>query len=188
MLRRASPKASGEGGVERITRLLTPLCRYLNENELFYVFTGELALKMLGCAEEVNGVELMVNLTPAQRDHMLNFLSQEDFAVVSERKGLLELRHRPTGIPMRVRMAGGAHEVEAIAHRVPITLGYLSTFIPSTEDFLLSLLESGEGDGERAAALYLKWRNFLDMEHLLASARSLGLHGRLMRMMKRVEG
>ncbi|MGQ9581997.1 MAG: hypothetical protein ACUVV6_00585 [Thermoplasmatota archaeon] len=187
MLRRARPEDRGGQDVEGLTQLLKPLSRYLNDNELFYVFTGDLALRLLGCADGVRAVELVLNLTPEQRARTLNFLSQEDFVVESEGRGLLELRHRPTGTPVRMRMAGGGREAATLARRVPITVGYLSIFIPSTEDLVLDLLERGGGDEESAAALYLKWRNFLDMEHLLASARSRGLQERLLKVKKMVD-
>jgi hypothetical protein len=63
--------------MDPISPVLQSLCRYLNDNELFYVFTGELALRMLGMGNDVRTVELTVNLTSGENARFQNFLAQE---------------------------------------------------------------------------------------------------------------
>lgn len=177
---------SGGSGMEPVIHVLRLLCRYLNENELFYVFTGELALKMLGLAEEVQSLEVLMNVTPEQRSRLMNYLAQEGFDIEARWRGPVELRHKATGIAVRLRTARTASETGSIARRVPLTLGYSSFFIPSTEDLLLTLLE-GSPRSATASELYIKWRNFLDMEYLISSARSRGLYERFIELRKRAE-
>lgn len=173
--------------MDGLTQLLRMLTRYLNDNELFYAFTGELALHMLGSGEQVRTVELTANLTPEERARLLNFLQQEGFSTEQRWRGPIMMRHRTTGMGLRLRLAGSRAELAAIGRRVPVTLGFEHFFIPATEDLLLDLVNDQDIAQDRIVPIYLKWRNYLDMSYMVAAARSRGIYDRFIRMKMRAE-
>jgi hypothetical protein len=168
--------------------LLQTICRYLNENELFYVFTGELALRMLGMGGEVRTVELTVNLTSEEDAKFRNFLMQEGFEADGPGRGAAPImRQRGSGLRLCVRPARGPADMAAIGRRVPATLDFQRFFIPATEDLLLGLLQDEGGPNRQAVRLYTKWRDHLDLGYLVATARSRGIYDRFIRMKKEAE-
>jgi len=173
--------------MDPVSPLLRTLCRYLDGNELFHAFTGELALRMLGMGTEVGTVELTVNLTPEERAKLLNFLEQEGFVMEDRWRGPVPMRHRGGGPGLRLRLAGSSADMAAIGRRVPVTLDFQTFFIPSTEDLILGLIQDDEAPMEMTARLYAKWKNYLDMEYLVASARSRGIYDRFIRMKRDAE-
>lgn len=173
--------------MDPLTVLMKPLTKYLNDNELFYAFTGELALRMLGSGEETGTVELTANLTPEERHRLLNFLEQEGYVMEHRWRGPLEMRHRPTGLGLTLRLAGSSADMASIGRRVMATYGFLRFFIMSTEDLLLGLLEDKGFPNERLVALYQKWRNYLDMGYLITSSRARGVYPRFIKMKLRAE-
>jgi len=173
--------------MDELSALLRLLTRYLDDKELFYVFTGELALRMLGTASEVGSVELLANLTSDERARLLNFLQQEGFQTGSRWRGPIELRRKGGGPVLRLRLAGSAADMSTIGRRVPATLGYVNFFIPSYEDLILKYVQEG-GDGLRTCGrIYSRYRNYLDMEYLVLAARERGVYGRFIKMKIRAE-
>lgn len=169
--------------MDPISPVLQSLCRYLNDNELFYVFTGELALRMLGMSNDVPTVELTVNLTSGEDARFQNFLAQEGFLAVSRGRGLPPVLYRQGGGPgLRVRAAEGPADMAAIGRRVPATLEFQKFFIPATEDLLLGILKEGGEHARAAPRVYTKWRDHLDLGYMVAVARSLGIYDRFMNM------
>jgi hypothetical protein len=169
--------------MDPISPVLQSLCRYLNDNELFYVFTGELALRMLGMGNVVRTVELTVNLTSGENSRFQNFLAQEGFLEVSRGRGLPPVLCRQGGGPgLRVRAAAGPADMAAIGRRVPATLEFQKFFIPATEDLILGLIKEMGEPAKAAARVYAKWRDHLDLGYLVANARSLGIYDRFMDM------
>jgi hypothetical protein len=166
---------------------LRVLTRYLNENELFYVFTGELALRMVGCADAVGTIELLANLTSEERAKLLNFLQQEGFSAQSRWLGPISLGHRAGGIGLRLRLAGSAADMATIGRRVAATLGYVNLFIPSYEDLILNVIQEGVLGEPEVARIYSKFRNYLDMEYLVISAKEGGIYPRFVKMKIRAE-
>ena len=174
--------------MDPLAPLLQTLCRYLNGNELFYAFTGELALRMLGTGAEVRTVELVVNLTAEESSRFQNFLGQEGFFSDERGRGAAPvMRQRGSGLRLRVRPACGPADMAAIGRRVPATLEFQRFFIPATEDLLLGLLLDEGAPGNRAVRLYSKWRDHLDVGYLVAQSRSLGIYDRFMRMKREAE-
>jgi hypothetical protein len=173
--------------MDALTQLLRMLTRYHNENELFYAFTGELALHMLGSGEQVRTVELTANLTSEERARLLNFLEQEGLTTEHRWRGPVMMRHRTTGMGLRLRLADSRAELAAIGRRVPVTLGFEHFFIPATEDLLLDLINDKDVAQERIVPVYLKWRNYLDMSYMVAAARSRGIYDRFIRMKMKAE-
>jgi hypothetical protein len=173
--------------MDALERLLRELTRYLDRNELFYVFTGELALRMVGCAEAVGTVELLVNLTPDERSRFLDFLAQEGFEAGPRWRGPVDFARRAGGPGLRLRLAGSAGDMATIGRRVIVTLGYVSFFIPSYEDLVLNLVAAGEMDESGVAKVYSRFRNYLDMEYLVTGARERGIYPRFIRMKIRAE-
>jgi hypothetical protein len=173
--------------MDPVSPILRTMCRYLEGNELFHAFTGELALRMLGMCDAVRTVELTVNLTPEERSKLLNFLEQEGFVVEDPMRGHVSMRHRVSGLGLRLRMAGSAAEMAAIGRRVPVTLDFQTFFIPATEDLLLGIIQDRDAPRGMATRLYAKWRNYVDMEYLVASARSRGIYDRFIKMKRDAE-
>jgi len=174
--------------MDPVSPLLQTICRYLNDNELFYVLTGELALRMLGMGGEVQTVELTVNLTSEERAKFHNFLGQEGFETEEQGRGAAPLmRQRGGGPRLRVRPACGPADMAAIGRRVPATLDFQRFFIPATEDLLLGILQDGRGPNQQAVRLYSKWRDHLDLGYLVATSRSRGIYDRFIRMKKEAE-
>jgi hypothetical protein len=163
---------------ERLVMALKTLCRHLNDNELFYVFEGELSSRMLGCAEEVRTLDLLMNITDEEKDRLMVFLGKEGFSHESRWRGPLNYRHGDTGMELRIRMAGAPGEMASIGRRRPANLGYLSFFILSAEDLVLGSIQKGGGDEETAVRVYRKWMNHLDMEYMVVSARERGVYKR----------
>lgn len=168
--------------MDALERQLRPLVRHLEARELFYVFTGELALRMLGCADTVSKVELLVNLTSDERARFLNFLEQEGYAAGARWRGPVEFARRDGGAGLRLRLAGSAADMATIGRRVPVTLGYVSFFIPSYEDLVLNLVSDGEMDESEVARIYSRFQNYMDMEYLVTGARERGIYPRFIRM------
>jgi len=168
--------------MDPLSPLLQTLCRYLNENELFYVFTGELALRMLGMGVAVRTVELTVNLTAEDNVKFQNFLAQEGFLPGDGGGGSRPVLARRGGPSLRVRPGSGPADMAAIGRRVPATLEFQRFFIPATEDLLLDLLSECGEQAHEAARLYSKWRDHLDLGYLVANARSRGIYDRFLRM------
>jgi len=175
--------------MDPLSPLLKTLCRYLNGNELFYAFTGELALRMLGMGVEVRTVELVVNLTAEESSRFQNFLGQEGFLSDERGRGAAPvMRQRGSGLGLRVRPACGPADMAAIGRRVPATLEFERFFIPATEDLLLDLLQDDRVAKGQAVRLYSKWRDHLDLGYLVAAARSRGILGQFMRMKNDADG
>ena len=175
--------------MDPLSPLLQTLCRYLNDNELFYVFTGELAQRMLGMGVDVRTVELTVNLTADETARFLNFLGQEGFEPDELGRGTPPLmRHRGSGLRLRVRPARGPADMAAIGRRVPATLDFQRFFIPASEDILLGLLQDEGAAKGQAVRLYSKWRDHLDLGYLVATARSRGIYGQFMKMKREADG
>jgi len=173
--------------MDALSSLLRTLTRYLNDNELFYAFTGELALRMLGSGEQVRTVELTANLTSEERTKLLNFLEQEGFSTEHRWRGPVMMRHRTTGMGLRLRLAGSSAELAAIGRRVSATLGFEHFFIPATEDLLLDLVNDQDIAQDKIVPVYLKWRNYLDMSYMVAAARSRGIYDRFIKMKMKAE-
>lgn len=171
-------------GLERQLRSLT---RYLEANELFYVFTGELALRMVGCAESVGTIELLVNLTSEQRTGFLAFLEQEGYEARSRWRGPVSFSRKAGGAGLRLWLSGSAGDMATIGRRVPATLGYVRLFIPSYEDLVLKLVSDGEVGESEVARIYSRFRNYLDMEYLVTGAKERGIYARFIRMKIRAE-
>jgi hypothetical protein len=168
--------------MEGFNGLLRPLCKFLNENELFYVFSGELALKMLGIGDRVGSLELLVNLTDDERGRFLNFLENEGFGWESRWKGPMELKHRATGFPVTVRLAGSKAELSALGRRQPATFEFTSFFHACAEDLLLEGLRARSFPEETLLRVYRKWRNFLDLEYLIVSSREQGIYPQFIKL------
>jgi hypothetical protein len=174
-------------GADPLTAVLRPLGKFLNENELFYVFSGELALRMLGGTDKVGSLELIVNLTENERDRLLNYMEQEGFEWESRWKGPMAFRHKATGLPVLVRLAGSKAELGALGRRVPATLEYTKFFHMSVEDYILAGLRSKEAEESVLVSVYRKWRNFLDMEYLVVTSRELGVYERFIKTKMKAE-
>jgi hypothetical protein len=168
--------------MDALERQLRPLVRHLESRELFYVFTGELALRMLGCAEMVTKVELLANLTSDERARFFNFLEQEGYAAGARWRAPVEFTRRDGGASLRLRLAGSAADNATIGRRVPVTLGYVSFFIPSYEDLVLNLVSDGEMDEPGVARIYSRFQNYMDMEYLVTGARERGIYPRFIKM------
>ena len=173
--------------MDELERQLRSLTRYLDRNELFYVFTGELALRMLGCAERVGTIELLVNLTTDERANFLNFLETVCYEAPSRWRDPVTFSKKTGGAGLRLRLAGSAADMATIGRRVPVTLGYVSFFIPSYEDLVLNLVSGGEHDEPEVARIYSRFRNYMDMEYLVTGARERGIYARFIRMKMRAE-
>jgi hypothetical protein len=174
--------------MDPISPILQTICRYLNDNELFYVFTGELALRMLGMGVDVGTVELKVNITAGENARFQNFLAQEGFEPDDREHGAVPvLRHRGSGLRLWVRPASGPADMAAIGRRVPATLEFQRFFIPATEDLLLGLLQDDRAAKGQAVRLYSKWSNHLDLGYLVAAARSRGIYCQFMRMKREAD-
>jgi len=170
--------------MDPLSPLLQTLCRYLNDNELFYVFTGELAQRMLGMGNDVGTVELMVNLTADEDQKFQNFLAHEGLLARAGGGGTRQGPPWRGGPGLRVRMASGPADMAAIGRRVPAILEFQRFFIPATEDLILGLLLDGGTKAQQAARLYSKWRDHLDLGYMVANARALGIYDRFLRMKK----
>ena len=173
--------------MDELQMRLRVLTRYLNDNELFYVFTGELALRMHGCAEEVGTVDLLANLTPQERERLLNFLEHEGYAARSRWRSPISMGHTAGGIGLRLRLAGSGAEMATLGRRVSATLGYVSFFIPSYEDLILNLVQEGGTPESELVRIYSKFRNYLDMEYLVLGAREMGIYPQFVKMKIRAE-
>lgn len=173
--------------MDALERQLRPLVRHLESSELFYVFTGDLALRMLGCADEVKTMELLVNLTPDERSRFLNFLGQEGYESGPRWRGPVDFSKKTGGATLRLRLAGSSADMSTIGRRVPVTLGYVGFFIPSYEDLLLNLVADGRMDEPALSRIYARFQNYLDMEYLVTGARERGIYPRFIRMKMRAE-
>jgi hypothetical protein len=173
--------------MDALERQLRPLVRHLEASELFYVFTGELALRMVGCADTVGTVELLVNLTPDERARFFNFLEQEGYDAGARWRSSVSFSRRSGGASLRLRLAGSAADMATIGRRVPVTLGYVSFFIPSYEDLVLNFVSDGVMDEAAVARIYSRFQNYMDMEYLVTGARERGIYPRFIRMKMRAE-
>jgi hypothetical protein len=173
--------------MDELERQLRALTRHLDASELFYVFTGELALRMLGCAERVATIDLLVNLTPNERAKFLNFLGQEGYEAGSRWRDPVSFSRKAGGACLRLRSAGSAGDMATIGRRVLVTLGYVSFFIPSYEDLVLNFFSDGEADEDLVARIYKRFQNYLDMEYLVTCAKERGIYARFVRMKIRAE-
>jgi hypothetical protein len=173
--------------MDALERQLRPLVRHLESSELFYVFTGELALRMVGCADKVATIDLLVNLTPDERTRFWNFLEQEGYAATSRWRAPVSFSRRSGGACLRLRLAGSAADMSTIGRRVPVTLGYVGFFIPSYEDLVLNLVAEAEMGESAVARIYSRFRNYMDMEYLVTGARERGIYPRFIRMKMRAE-
>ncbi|MBM4249544.1 MAG: nucleotidyltransferase family protein [Euryarchaeota archaeon] len=168
--------------MDALERQLGAVTRHLDRRELFYVFTGELALRMLGCTDTVGTIELLVNLTAEERGRFFDFLEQEGYETRSRWRGPVTFSPRAGGAALRLRLAGSAADMATIGRRVPVTLGYVSLFIPSYEDLVLNLLSDAEMGEREVAAFYLRFQNYMDMEYLVTGARERSVYPRFVRM------
>ena len=171
--------------MDELERQLRALTRYLDANELFYVFTGELSLRMVGCADTVRTIELLVNLTSDERTKLQNFLDQEGYEARTRWRGPVNFTKKAGGACLRLRLAGSAGDMSTIGRRVPVTLGYVSFFIPSLEDLVLNFVSDPESDESEVAGIYKRFQNYLDMEYLVTGARERGMYARFIRMKMR---
>ena len=173
--------------MDELERQLRALARHLDANELFYVFTGELALRMVGCADMVGTIELLVNLTSEENAKFLNFLGQEGYEAGSRWRAPVSFTRKGGGACLRLRLAGSAGDMATIGRRVPVTLGYARFFIPSYEDLVLNLVSDAEADEAEVARIYSRFQNYLDMEYLVTAANERGIYARFIRMKIRAE-
>ncbi len=173
--------------MDALERQVRALERHLDRNELFYVFAGELALRMVGCADTVGTIELLVNLTPDERTRLFDFLEQEGYEAGPRWRGAVDFSRRSGGAMLRLRLAGSAADMATIGRRVMVTLGYVSFFIPSYEDLVLNLVSDGAMEEAEVARIYSRFRNYLDMEYLVTGARERGIYPRFIRMKMRAE-
>jgi hypothetical protein len=168
--------------MDPLERQLRALVRHLDARELFYVFTGELALRMVGCADRVGTIELLANLTSDERARFFNFLEQEGYSAAGRWRGPVEFTRRDGGAGLRLRLAGSSADMATIGRRVPVTLGYVGFFIPSYEDLVLNLVSDNDLDEAAVARIYARFQNYMDMEYLVTGARERGIYPRFIRM------
>jgi hypothetical protein len=173
--------------MDELQKHLRSLTRFLNDNELFYVFTGQLALRMVGCADTPDRLDLLVNLAGPERDRLLNFLEEEGFVAQSRWRGPTELRHKSSGMVLWLRLAGSAADMATIGRRVPATLGYVNFFIPSCEDIILDLVGDRQLKEEAVAKIYGRFRNYLDIGYLIIASRERGMYPRFIKMKIRAD-
>ncbi|MEW5761501.1 MAG: hypothetical protein AB1779_12125 [Candidatus Thermoplasmatota archaeon] len=167
-----------------LQQLIWIIGKYLNENELFYAYTGKFSLQLYGIHTPFTDLDILLNVTDDDREKLKRYLLREGFEKESETKKILCLVDKESRYKFFFKYALEKFELQTISRRIKLDYFYTTIYVSSVEDLIFSELFCGNEDN--ALTLYKGWRSHLDISYMLKSAQEMNFYKKFVKL--RIKG
>jgi len=181
--------------LKKIEEVLVTTVKYLNREEIDYVFIGGIAVMVYGNPRTTVDLELVIEVDEEELEDFAEYLSEQGFFADSEdikrafrERTSFSAEEKDSLFRLDVKGVYEPKERMTLENRKKIEYEGMEMYVTSPEDTIAKQLYYGsEQDVEDAESIYVRQKDDLDKEYLEERCEALGVIDELEDMKKEVE-